>query len=121
MANIQWATGVNQNILREGAGWNSPANFIEDETRSGKRKRRLYATQRKRTYSIKMKFPHSEYVIFDNWFNSTLKFGLYPFEFPCIDKATQGNKLYRFTVDGEPKYDNPSGKIVACTMIWEEA
>ena len=120
MANIQWASGVNQRVMRDGAGWSSPANFIEDETRSGKRKRRQYATQSKRVYSVRMNFTHTEYVAFDAWFKSTLKDGLYPFEFPCIDKAINGNKLYRFTPDGEPQYSNPSGKIVSCSMKWEE-
>ena len=120
MANIQWASGVNQLIRRDGTAWNNPANFIEDETRSGKRKRRLYATQSKRIYSIKMMFTHTEYVTFDAWFQNTLKYGLYPFEFPAIDKSINGNKLYRFTKDGEPQYSNPSGKFVSCSMKWEE-
>ena len=121
MANEQnWASGVNQRILRDGAGWNSPANFIEDETRSGKRKRRLYATQIKKTYSVKMYFTHTEYVTFDSWFNNDLQQGLYPFYFPAIDKSISGNKIYRFTADGAPQYSNPSGKIVACVMKWEE-
>ena len=64
MANIQWAEGVNKRILRDGANWDSPANFIEDTTRSGKRKRRLYATQQKKVYSIKMNFPHSTRFVF---------------------------------------------------------
>lgn len=121
MANEQnWASNVNQRILRDGAGWDSPANFIEDATRSGKRKRRLYATQQKRVYQIKMNFTHTEYVTFDTWFQSTLKYGLYPFYFPAIDKSVNTNKVYRFTKDGAPRYTNPSGKIVSCSMVWEE-
>lgn len=121
MANEQnWASGVNPRILRDGSDWGSPTNFIEDETRSGKRKRRLYATQVKKTYSIKMHFTHTEYVTFDSWFNSDLQQGLYPFYFPAIDKSISGNKIYRFTVDGSPKYSNPSGNYVSCTMKWEE-
>lgn len=121
MANEQqWASGVNQKILRDGTNWNNPANFIEDETRSGKRKRRLYATQSKRTYTVKMYFTHTEYTTFDSWFTSTLKMGLYPFYFPAIDKSVNVDKIYRFTKDGAPQYSNPSGKIVSCSMKWEE-
>lgn len=121
MANEQtWASGVNQNILRDGASWNTPANFIEDETRSGKRKRRLYATQSKRIWTITMHFTHTEYTTFDTWFKNDLKYGLYPFYFPAVDKSVNSNKVYRFTPDGEPQYTNPSGKIVRCTMKWEE-
>ena len=121
MANEKnWATGVNQRILRDGAGWDSPSNIIEDATRSGKRKRRLYATQKKRVYQIKMIFTHDEYVTFDNWFNNELLYGLYSFNFPCIDKKINGTKVYRFTPDGAPKYTNPSGNKVGCSMVWEE-
>ncbi len=120
MANISFPSGVNQRILRDGAGWDSPANFIEDATRSGKRKRRLYATLQKRKYQIAMRFTHTEYVTFDAWFTSTLKYGLYPFEFPCIDQSSNTMKLYRFTPDGAPQYTNPSGIIVGCSMTWEE-
>lgn len=120
MAIQNWVSGVNQRIMRDGTNWGSPANFIEDETRSGKRKRRLYATQQKKPYQIKMRFTHTEYVAFDDWFNNTLKYGLYPFYFPAIDKSVNTNKVYQFTKNGAPKYDNPSGKIVNCTMEWEE-
>ena len=121
MADIkQWANNVPQTVLRDGAGWDSPAQFIEDATRSGKRKRRLYATQQKSVYQIKMNFRHDKYVIFDDWFKNELKYGLYPFYFPCIDKSTLGNKVYRFTKDGAPRYTNPSGKFVSCSMVWEE-
>lgn len=122
MANEQnWATGVNQKILRDGASWGNPVSFIEDETRSGKRKRRLYASQQKKTFSIKMNFTSAEYVIFDDWFLNTLKGGLYSFYFPQIDGVgTKTTKVYRFTKDGVPQYSNPSGKIVSATMKWEE-
>ena len=121
MANEQnWATGVNKRVLRDGASWDSPSNFIEDETRSGKRKRRLYATQQKKQFIIKMLFTVEEYAIFDQWFNETLKFGLYPFYFPQIDGTSGINHIYRFTKDGAPQYSNPSGKMIVCSMKWEE-
>lgn len=122
MANEQqWASGVNTRILRDGTSWSNPTQFIEDETRSGKRKRRLYATQSKKPFNVKMMFTESEYETFDNWFESTLKSGLFPFYFSQIDKS--GNtvtKVYRFTKDGSPQYSNNSGKIITCTMKWEE-
>ena len=67
-----------------------------------------------------MRFTVSEYETFDTWFNSTLKFGLYPFYFPKIDSTTGTNAIYRFTSDGAPQYSNPSGKFIDCSMKWEE-
>ena len=116
-----WATNVNKRILRNGTGWNSPNNFIEDATRSGKRKRRLFATQQKKTFQIKMHFTAEEYATFDQWFQETLKYGLYPFYFPQIDSTSGTNAVYRFAQGGSPQYTNPSGKIVECSMVWEEA
>lgn len=116
-----WPSGVNQRILRDGTSWSSPAQFIEDETRSGKRKRRLYASQTKKTFSVKMRFTLSEYKIFDAWFEGNLKSGLYSFYFPQIDASgSTTTKIYRFTADGEPQYSNPSGNYIDATMKWEE-
>lgn len=116
-----WANNVNKRILRNGAGWDSPSNFIEDTTRSGKRKRRLYATQQKKTFQIKMMFTLEEYAIFDEWFREVLKFGLYSFYFPRIDSSANTNAVYKIAQGGDPKYSNPSGRMIECTMVWEEA
>ena len=122
-----WATGVNKRVLREGGSWASPVLFIEDETRSGKRKRRLSATQQARPFSVKFLFTETEYQLFDSWFKSTLKSGLYSFYFPVIDSSTKVdgnynviNKVYRISKDGAPQYENISGKLITCTMKWEE-
>lgn len=122
-----WATGVNKRVLREGGSWNRPILFIEDETRSGKRKRRLSATQQPRSFSVKFVFTETEYHTFDDWFKNTLKSGLYSFYFPVIDSSNKYdsnydiiNKVYRIAKDGSPQYENTSGRLVSCTMKWEE-
>lgn len=116
-----WAEGVNTRVLRNGTSWQNICGFIEDETRSGKRKRRLYASQTKRQFSVKMNFNIEEYEIFNSWYENTLKYGLYPFAFPEIDgSADSGYRLYRFTSEGYPKYSNPSGNRIECIMQWEE-
>lgn len=116
-----WAIGVNQRILRDDASWQNPVQFIEDETRSGKRKRRLYATQQKKTFSVKMRFSETEYHIFDEWFEHEICSGLYSFNFPAVDSSGKTvSKIYRFTTDGAPQYSNSSGNYVNVSMKWEE-
>lgn len=122
MADIRsWPEGVNQRILRDGTSWQTQIQFIEDETRSGKRKRRLSATQGKRPFSVKMRLSENEYHLFDAWFTNNLKGGLYSFYFPVIDNSNLTTfKVYRFSKDGAPQYSNPSGKLVDVSMKWEE-
>lgn len=103
--------------------WGEISGFIEDKTRSGKVKRRLATTQAKRQFSVKMNFSYEQYVSFRNWYQNNIKYGLKSFGFPNLDKVghdTEDIKEYRFVSSGSPKYSNPSGKIVQCTMTWEE-
>lgn len=117
----EWADGVNKRVLRDGADWQETSGFIEDETRSGKRKRRLYATQSKREFSLKMRFSLAEYNLFRSWYVGTLKYGFHSFSFPQVDSVEKKTmKTYRFTSDGAPKYSNPDGKIIEASMKWEE-
>lgn len=121
MAIQNWSVNVNTKILRDGSSWDNPTQFIEDETRSGKRKRRLYATKSPRAFSVQMRFTESEYTNFVEWYESTIKYGLLPFYFPQIDKSgIKSNKVYRFAKDGAPSYSNTSGKYIDCSMKWEE-
>lgn len=122
MADVKgWPSDVNKRILRDGTQWDNPTQFIEDETRSGKRKRRLYATQSKKSFSVKMRFTENEYHIFETWFEDILYSGLYSFNFPMIDSSGKTvSKIYRFTSDGAPQYSNPSGKYIDVSMKWEE-
>lgn len=68
-----------------------------------------------------MRFTETEYHYFEDWFENTLKDGLYPFYFSQVDRS--GNtvtKTYQFTKDGSPQISNVSGNIIDCTMKWEE-
>lgn len=118
---IQWDSNVNNKILRDGTSWNNITGFKEDETRSGKTKRRMYHSQAKRQFSIKMRFTLEEYAYFNNWYKNTLKQGLYAFDFPKIDSNNPSDiVVYRFTSDGAPQFNNPSGDLIDCSMNWEE-
>lgn len=122
MADVKsFPAGINKRILRDGTSWQNSVKFIEDETMSGKRKRRLSATQEKKSFSVKMRFTENEYQIFDQWFTDTLKSGLYSFYFPQIDRSVdKPYRIYRFTKDGSPQYSNPGGKLFDVSMKWEE-
>ena len=41
------------------------------------------------------------------------------FAFPTIDR-TSGESEYRFVAGTSPRYSNPSGNIIECSMQWEE-
>lgn len=121
MTVVNWNENVNTRILRDGTSWNEPAVFIEDETRSGKQKRRLLASCKKRQFSVSMRFSITEYEYFINWYKYTTKNGVYAFRFPKIDSENKNiSGIYRFTSDGLPSYNNSMGKLIDISMIWEE-
>ena len=115
MMAVQWATGVNQKIRRD-TTWSEISGFITDETLSGKTKRRMAHSMAKRPFSVFMLFNYTEYALFKAWYQNTTKFGTLSFEFPTIDGT--GTSEYRFT--NPPQYSNESGKIIRCSMDWEE-
>lgn len=116
-----WVENVNDNILLSGTSWNNVVNFKEDETRSGKRKRRQYASQTKREFSVKMRFTLKEYELFNTWYTDVICYGLYAFYFHKVDSNSKSEtKVYRFTSDGAPSFSNVSGIYVDCSMKWEE-
>lgn len=121
MTVVSWNENVNTRVLRSGTSWSEPAVFIEDETRSGKRKRRLLASCEKRQFSVSMRFSMTEYEYFIDWYNKTTLKGVYAFAFPKIDSLDKGVMgVYRFTSDGLPSYNNNSGILIDVSMKWEE-
>ena len=115
IARADWATGVNQKVRREST-WGEVLGFITDETLSGKTKRRYAHSLAKRPFSVSMLFTYTEYLTFSAWYNNTIKRGTLSFTFPKIDGT--GNAEYRIT--SAPTYANESGKVIRCTMEWEE-
>ena len=81
----------------------------------------MYASMKKKPFTVKMHFTYDEYLIFDEWYRTTCFYGVNSFAFPKIDSI---NKLiereYRFVAGSAPKYTNPSGSIIEATMQWEE-
>ena len=118
---VSWDSNVNQKVLRSGTGWEEPVTIIEDKTRSGKVKRRFAHSCENRTFSVAFNFTLDEYDDFRTWFETTTRCGMYSFYFPQIDGIDKTVlKEYRITKNGFPKYSNESGKIIKCSMTWEE-
>lgn len=115
---VQWAEYVNQKVRRDGTSWGEIEGFISDPTLSGKQKRRMSASMAKRTFNVSFLFSYNEYLLFSNWYQNSIKYGTLSFEFPKIDGT--GNAEYRIASGGAPQYSNQSGKVIQCTMVWEE-
>ena len=116
---IAWADGVRQKVLREST-WTTPLGVIADETRCGRKKTRPALSLQPTKFNVSMQLPYSEYVIFKNWFRTSLRMGALSFGFPEIDVVNGDIVEYRFVAGTEPQYSNPSGNIVKVTMEWEE-
>ena len=112
-----WCETVNQKVLKE-SSWSEVIGFLSDETLSGKTKRRYAHSLAKRPISVNMLFTYDEYEDFTYWYNNTIKRGTLSFIFPRIDGT--GDAEYRFASNGAPSYSNNSGKIIKCSMQWEE-
>lgn len=121
MTDINWSPYVNKTLLRDGASWSEPETMIEDKTRSGKQKRRMFHSMEKRTFTVAFNFTLEEYNYFRTWFTDVLKKGMYSFNFPQIDNIDKTvMKEYRIKAGGYPKYSNKTGQWINCTMTWEE-
>ena len=114
---ITWADGVNQKVRRD-TTWSEVEGFISDPTLSGKQKRRMAHSMAKRQYQVTMLFNYTEYLLFSQWYQEDLKFGTLSFTFPTIDGV--GDSEYRFVEGGVPQYTNESGRMIRCSMTWEE-
>ena len=114
---VTWSSSVNQKVLRTST-WGEIQGFISDPTLSGKVKRRMSHSMAKRQFSVEMLFTYTEYSSFSAWYQSDLKYGTLSFNFPKIDGSGTGE--YRIADGGAPSYSNESGKIIRCSMVWEE-
>ena len=118
---VSWSSEVNQKVLRNGNGWEEPETVIEDKTRSGKQKRRLYSSSEKRTFQVSFNFNMDEYNAFRTWVKYSIRKGALSFEFPQIDSTDKTVMAeYRMKKGGFPKYSNESGTVINCKMVWEE-
>lgn len=116
---IPWPEGVNKHVLREST-WNLPSGFVEDETRSGKKKRRYASTQTPETYKCVLHMDKEEYEWFYLWYNVACRRGTLSFPLPRIDGGPNAPEVeYRFSKDGV-SVSNPGGGVVKLSFTLEE-
>ena len=112
---------IRKRVLRNGSEWAEISAVKEDKTRSGKPKRMLYASMGSRQFTVRMRLTHAEYLIFTEWYNKECFKGLVSFAFPVIDSLNRvAEREYRFVSGTAPRYSNPGGKLIDCSMQWEE-
>jgi len=106
-------------VLKDGTNWSEVTGFIDEDTRSGKSRRRFNHYMGCRKFTISMRFTPSEYTLFTNWYNDTLLRGFFSFYFPMVDSVGRtSNKIYRFV--NAPSYTNTKYNYVDCNMTWEQ-
>lgn len=116
---IPWPEGVNKFVLRE-SSWSLPSGYIEDETKSGKKKRRASATMAPTTYKCTLHMTYTEYVWFKQWYMVACRKGTMSFALPAIDSKDESvEREYRFAGKGI-NVSNPGGDVVKLTFDLEE-
>ena len=116
---IPWPEGVNKHVLRDST-WHLPSGFVEDETRSGKKKRRAASTQTPETYKCILHMTKEEYEWFKVWYNIACRRGTLSFPLPMIDGGPNAPEVeYRFSKDGVTG-SNPGGGVVKLSFTLEE-
>lgn len=116
---IQWAEGVNQNILRD-SNWELPARFIEDETRSGKPKRRAALTLSPIKIKCVLHMTMYEYEIFEKWYEVDCRGGAESFVLPKINGFNKNDlREYRFSKESI-SVGNVGGDTVELNFTVEE-
>ena len=113
---IEWNPDINKQIKR-GTGWKLPLGVILENTRSGKKKSRPANQLEGKIFDIQMIFSYEEYLLFENWYTINLRNGAETFSFPDVFNSLV-NKEYRIV--STPTFSNESGKVIKCSMQWEE-
>lgn len=116
---IPWPEGVNKFVLRD-SDWKLPEGFIEDETRSGKKKRRCAHTQKPETFKCVLHMTKEEYVLFKDWYNIACRRGTLSFPLPMIDGGKDAPEVEYQFAKGDITASNPGGGVVKLTFTLEE-
>lgn len=115
---IPWPDGVNKYVLREST-WELPVGYIEDKTRSGKKKRRAAFSQEPEVFKCVMHMTRQEYIWFKDWYNLACRRGVMSFPLPRIDGGVDAPEVeYQFS--GNISVSNPGGDVVKLSFTLEE-
>lgn len=116
---IPWPEGVNKYVLRE-SSWELPTGFLEDKTRSGKKKRRAMHSQSSKAFKCVLHMTKQEYEWFEQWYEVACRRGVMSFPLPKIDGGPDAEEReYQFA--GEYiSVSNPGGDTVKLSFSLEE-
>jgi len=120
---IQWPTynGKPIGTVLRSTSWNIPNGIIADQTRSGKYTMRLAHIKKPKVFNITMHMTLPQYRVFEVWFETVCRKGLYPFWFPKVNDNTGVMKQYQFSHDADISPTNTSGDNMELSMVWMEA
>jgi len=107
-------------ILRT-SSWNMPLKIIADQTRSGKYVTRQAHAKKPKTFNIVMHMTLTEKWVFENWFVTVCREGLYAFGYPRVDDNTGELRAYQFDPNTDPSWQNTGADNMEVTMVWMEA
>jgi hypothetical protein len=100
--------------------WNNPLGVIADQTRSGDFITRPNHVKTPRRINVVIQFTYDDYLIFDNWYENTIRRGVYSFLYPKLNLKEGPLTEYCFNADSDPDYGNPDGDIIEVKMVWQE-
>jgi len=120
---IAWPTLNGKRIGRvlRSSSWDSAPGFIADQTRSGKYKVRANHIHAPDEFSVTMHMTLPEYRVFDTWWRSVCRRGIYSFAYPKINDNTGVLVEYQFAPDSKIEKANTSGDNLEIKMNWMEA
>jgi hypothetical protein len=119
---IAWPTINGKRIGRvlRSSSWDTTPGFICDQTRSGKYKTRANHISAPDEFDITMHMTLPEYRVFNVWWKTVCRKGVYTFGYPKINDNTEVIVEYQFS-DTKPNISNTSGDNLEITMRWMEA
>ena len=116
---IAWPEGVNKYVLRE-SNWELPNGYIEDTTKSGKKKRRAAHSQKPEVYKCVLHMTKTEYGYFKDWYNIACRRGVMSFLIPRIDGGEDAPDVeYQFAGENI-SVSNVGGDVVKLSFSLEE-
>jgi len=120
---IAWPTLNGKRIGRvlRPSQWDTNPGFIADQTRSGKFKVRASHINAPDELSITMHMTLPEYRVFDIWWKTVCRKGVYSFAYPKINDNIETLYEYRFAPEAKIGVSNTSGDNLEINMQWMEA
>jgi len=120
---IEWAkiNGKLVGTVLRDSTWDSTPGVIADQTRSGKHKVRANHIFTPDGFSITMHMTLEEYRVFNVWWETVCRKGVYSFGYPKVNDNTGVIVEYQFVPDGKIQKRNTSALNLELTMNWMEA